>query len=125
MVLSGVCRFDRGEELPTTRGYRLIVPQWSRFADDYTDHEDIPGTAHGLLIQTLKAYFRSGNMDVDRAMLERLSTVSLINGMIMALPLGEADKQVLLETIQPAEQPNTFIAILDSEFRSPGAATRH
>ena len=34
MVLSGVCRYDVGEELPTTRVYRLIVPDWSRFSDD-------------------------------------------------------------------------------------------
>ena len=29
MVLTGVCRFDVGQELSTTRGYRLIVPDLS------------------------------------------------------------------------------------------------
>ena len=125
MVLVGVCRFDLGEELPTTRGYRLIVPQWSRFAADYSEHEGSMNTAHGLLLQTLKAYFRFKDLDVDWTMLERLSTVRLINSMSMALPLSEADKQLLLETVQSAERLDTFIALLNSESRSPGSATRH
>jgi Lon protease-like protein len=125
MVLIGVCRFDLGEELPTTRGYRLITPQWSRFADDYSDHEGILSTSHDLLIQTLKAYFQSKGLEVDWAMLERLSTVRLINSMSMALPLSEADKQVLLETVQPLEHLQTFIAILENDSRSPDAITRH
>ena len=37
MILSGVCRFELGEELPTVRGYRLVVPDWDRFASDYRE----------------------------------------------------------------------------------------
>jgi len=125
MVLTGVCRFDLGEELPTTRGYRLVIPQWSRFSNDYTDHEGMLGSMHDLLMQTLKAYLQSKNLDVDWAMLERLSTMRLLSSMSMALPLSEADKQVLLETVHPAERRNTFIAILDSEPGSSGSVTRH
>jgi len=125
MVLSGVCRFDLGEELPTTRGYRLVIPQWSRFSNDYTDHEDTLSSAHDLLIETLKVYLQSKNLDVDWARLERLSTMRLLSSMCMALPLSEADKQLLLETVHPAERFNTFIAILNSELSSPGSVTRH
>ena len=125
MVLTGVCRFDLGEELPTTRGYRLVIPQWSRFSNDYTDHEGMLGSMHDLLMQTLKAYLQSKNLDVDWAMLERLPTMRLLSSMSMALPLSEADKQVLLETVHPAERLNTFIAILDSEPGSSGSVTRH
>ena len=44
MVLTGVCRFDLGEELPTTSGYRPVIPRWSRFSNDYTDHEGLLGS---------------------------------------------------------------------------------
>jgi len=125
MVLSGVCRFDLGEELPTTRGYRLVIPQWSRFSNDYTDHEDTQSSAHDLFLQTLKAYLQSKNLDVDWSMLGRLSTMRLVSSMCMSLPLSEADKQVLLETVHPAERLNTFIAILEIELSSPGSVTRH
>lgn len=125
MVLSGVCRFDLGEELPTTRGYRLVVSQWSRFYNDYTDHHDTLSSTHDLLIRALRAYLQSKNLDVDWAMLERLSTMRLLSSMCMALPLSEADKQLLLETVHPAERLNTFIAILESELSPPDTVTRH
>lgn len=125
MRLSGVCRYDLGEELPTTRGYRLIVPRWSRFADDYNEHEDMPGTERRRLIEKLKSYFQSNGLDVDWAMLESLSTVRLMNSMSMTLPLSVQDKQTLLETVQSAERFNTFISILDSSLRPPASVTRH
>ncbi|MGB5177703.1 MAG: LON peptidase substrate-binding domain-containing protein [Gammaproteobacteria bacterium] len=125
MVLSGVCRFDRGEELPTTRGYRLIVPLWSRFAGDYSDDEDSLGAEHTILLKTLKTYFQSRGLDVDWAMLERMSTVRMLNSMSMALPLVEADKQLLLETVKPVERLKTFMAILEGDLSSHGSVTRH
>ncbi len=125
MVLTGVCRFDLGEELLTTRGYRLVIPQWSRFSNDYTDHTGKLDSMHGVLMKTLKAYLQSKDLDVNWAMLERLSTMRLLSSMSMALPLSEADKQVLLETTQPEERLNTFIAILNSEPGSAGSVTRH
>jgi Lon protease-like protein len=125
MLLTGVCRFDLGQELPTTRGYRLVKPLWSRFSNDYTDHEVMLSSAEDLLMLTLKAYLQYKNLNVDWAMLERLSTSRLLSSMCMALPLSEADKQVLLETSHPAERLNTFIAILDSELSSARTVTRH
>ena len=125
MLLTGVCRFDLGEELPTTRGYRLVKPLWSRFSNDYTDHEVMLNSAQDHLMLTLKAYLQYKNLNVDWAMLERLSTLRLLSSMCMALPLSEADKQVLLETSHPAERLNTFIAILDSELSSASSVTRH
>ena len=38
LVLTGVCRFDVQEELPTIRGYRKVVASWSRYAGDYAPH---------------------------------------------------------------------------------------
>ena len=125
MLLTGVCRFDLGEELPTTRGYRLVKPLWSRFSNDYTDHEVMLSSAEDLLMLTLKAYLQYKNLNVDWAMLERLSTSRLLSSMCMALPLSEADKQLLLETSPPADRLNTFIAILDSELSSARSVTRH
>lgn len=125
MVLSGVCRYDLGEELPTTRGYRLIVPDWSRFTDDYADHEGKLLSQHDVLIQTLKRYFEVNELETDWPMLERLSMMRLINSLSMALPLSEQDKQLLLETVDPAERLYTFTALLDSALDAPESVTRH
>ena len=125
MVLSGVCRYDLGEELPTTRGYRLIVPDWSRFSDDYADHEDLLRGERDRLIRTLKRYSKLKRLQADWDMIERLSTVKLMNSLSMALPLSGQDKQVLLETIKPVERLYVFTSMLGNEFQAPESITRH
>jgi Lon protease-like protein len=125
MVLSGVCRYDLGEELSTTRGYRLIVPDWSRFSDDYPHHEDPLHGEHDHLIRMLKRYFDDKGLQTDWSVLERLSTVSLMNSMSMALPISEQDKQVLLETVEPGQRLHTFTSLLGNGFQAPGSVTRH
>ncbi len=125
LVLSGVCRFDLGEELPTTRGYRMIVPKWSRYARDYVDDQSALSAEHDLLIGTLKRYFELKQLDVDWSVLERLSPLRLMNSLSMALPLSEPDKQLLLETVDPGERLSAFVALLDSEAERPDSITRH
>jgi len=125
MVLNGVCRFDLGEELPTTRGYRLIVPDWSRFSDDYTDQEDQLRGEHDRLIPMLKRYFELKGLQADWSILERLSTVRLMNSLSMALPISEQDKQVLLETVEAVQRLHTFTSLLGDGFQAPGSVTRH
>ena len=125
MVLSGVCRFDLGEELPTTRGYRLVVPDWSRFHEDYADQEGTLRAEHDRLLRTLKRYFQFKGLEADWSMAERLSTVRLMNSLHMALPLSERNKQVLLETVEPAERLHTFYSFLDGALQTRGPVTRH
>ena len=125
MVLSGVCRYDLGKELPTTRGYRLVVPDWSRFRDDYTNHEDQLRSEHGHLIRIVKRYFDAKGLQADWSMLEGLSTIRLMNSLSVALPISERDKQVLLETVEPAQRLHTFTSLLGDGFQAPGSVTRH
>ncbi|MGB7931969.1 MAG: LON peptidase substrate-binding domain-containing protein [Gammaproteobacteria bacterium] len=125
MVLSGVCRYDRDEELPTTRGYRLIVPNWSRFSIDYADHEGLLAGEHDRLIRTLESYFEVKGVEADWSMLERLPTVRLMNSLCLALPFSAKDKQVLLETVEPAERLFNFTSLLERELHAPRLVTRH
>ena len=125
MVLTGVCRFDVVEELPTTRGYRLIVPDWSRFADDYVDHADLVQGDHERLMQTLERFFDLKGYEADLAMLKQLSVARLVDSLTMALPFDAAEKQMLLETVEPEQRLTNFIALIDGEFDVPDSVTRH
>ena len=125
MVLSGVCRFDVGEELSTTRGYRLIVPDWSRFADDYVDHTDRVQGDHERLIETLERFFDLKGYEADLAMLKQLSVARLVDSLTMALPFEAAEKQMLLETVEPEQRLANFMALIDGDFDVPDSVTRH
>ena len=125
MVLSGVCRYDVDEVLPTTRGYSLCVPNWSRFRSDYASEEVKLHCEHDHLVQTLKRYFEANGLDTDWSALQRLPTVKLMNILSMALPFSEQDKQLLLETIEPAERLFNFTALLDAEHHESGSTPIH
>jgi Lon protease-like protein len=125
MVLTGVCRFGVGEELSTTRGYRLVVPDWSRFADDYVDHTEQLEGEHERLMQTLERFFDVKGYEADLAMLKQLSVARLVDSLTMALPFDAAEKQMLLETVEPELRLANFIALIDGDFDVPDSVTRH
>ncbi len=125
MVLTGVCRFDLGEELSTTRGYRLVVPDWDRFAQDYADDDDRAQHRHGELIEALTRFFDVKNYEADMPMLERLPTVRLVDSLVIGLPFSETEKQMLLETVDPEARVNSFVALIDGELDIPDSVTRH
>jgi Lon protease-like protein len=125
MVLSGVCRYDVDEELPTIRGYRLIVPNWSRFVDDYTHHEGRLNGARDRLLRMLKRFFEVEGLEADWNLFERLSTVRLMNSLSMALPFSVHDKQKLLETVEHAERLSIFIALLANRLQTSDSVIRH
>ena len=125
MVLTGVCRFDCGEELSTTRGYRMIVPHWDRFAGDYADPDELGGEWHARLIDALTRFFDVKNYEADMPMLEKLPTLRLVDSLTMGLPFSEAEKQMLLEVVDADTRIETFIALIDGNLELPESVTRH
>jgi len=71
VVLTGVCRFDIQEELATTRGYRRVVTDWSRFQADY-EEQAASEIEHHAVIALLKPYFARKALETDWAQLENL-----------------------------------------------------
>jgi hypothetical protein len=124
MVLSGVCRFDHDEELATTRGYRLIVPNWSRFACDYVDNEALLQGQQQHLMTTLEHYLAAHELEADMPMFARMPVEKLIDALTMALPFTEQEKQMLLESVEPQQRLTNFIALIAVDD-IPDSVTRH
>ena len=125
MVLTGVCRFDLAEELSTTRGYRMIVPDWSRFSEDYADASGALEGKHAQLMETLRGYFEVKGFETDMEMLERLPVTRLVDSLTMALPFDIGEKQMLLETVAAEDRCDKFIGLIGGDFDIPDSATRH
>ena len=125
LVLTGACRFDAGEELPTTRGYRMLVPDWSRFAADCADTADerIPG--HERLLAAVHAYFRAKDLQADWDRLERLGARRLLNSLTCVLPLDNTDRQALLETVDDGERARLFVRLLEDVTGAAAGSRPH
>ena len=125
LVLSGVCRFEVTEELPTTRGYRLVMPDWSRFACDYDEPGSELQAEQPRLMTSLEQYLTVRDMEADLDSFQKLPVIQLIDALAMALPFSEQEKQMLLESVDPAQRLAGFMALIDERGGVPESATRH
>lgn len=117
IVLTGLCRFEVEEELSSTRGYRLVVPDWSNYACDYDVQEPASDIAKVSFSTALKRYFSENNMEADWTMLDKLDVEELANSLFSFLPLNAEDKQLLVETDTFAERLTAFTAVLENSSK--------
>ena len=123
IALTGLCRFSIEEELSTTRGYRLVKPDWSKFAADYREPVEASKQDITRFMSALRAYLSEKNMQADWSMLEQLGTETLTNSSVAVLPLGVEDKQLLVETDTLVNRLRAFTAIL--EGHTENSVVRH
>lgn len=126
IVLTGVCRFDLGEELATTRPYRRVVANWQRFVTDYEDL-DAELTERHRIMALLRRYANTLHLDMAWDELSKLSGTRLMNWLCTRLPLSPTDKQSLIETVQVADRARMLVALLEMYIAHPNdaPATRH
>ncbi|MDD5033583.1 MAG: LON peptidase substrate-binding domain-containing protein [Methylococcaceae bacterium] len=124
LVLTGICRFDIQEEIPTTRGYRRVQSDWSRFHCDYEDCS-IAETERNHFIQQLRHYFACKRLEIDGQGLENMAMADLINRIICFLPLEVVERQLLIEAVSVPERVATLTALFQYDTQDmPADATR-
>lgn len=125
IILTGVCRFDAGEEIRSTRGYRLVVPHWERFAADCEETRENEFRHRSALNASLKRYFAAHDLQADWDRMAKLPTQRMLNSLIGALPIGNDEKQALLETVDDEARAELFIGLLQTSSPGPRNETRH
>ena len=126
VVLTGVCRFDIKEEVPTTRGYRRVLVDWSRFRGD-TEEDSVSDMEHGHFLQQLRSYCEYKRLDIEWPVLEHVSMVDLINRLTCVLPLEVAERQLLIEAVTLPERLEILSMLLRCETleTTSDASRRH
>jgi hypothetical protein len=115
--LTGLCRFDILEEVPTTRGYRRVAASWDRFACDYDDEARITDR-HGLLAR-VRRYAAAHGLDIDWQGLGGMPDALLTNLLVTSLPLEPRDKQALVETVLLDDRASLLIRLLELGQAAP------
>jgi Lon protease-like protein len=113
LVLTGICRFDITSELTTTRGYRLVQPEWQRFESDFTTPASAPMRESAQLLRVLKRYFDAKGLQTDWAKLQALPASRMTDVLTTLLPLDPAAKQMVLETLDPSARAQALLAALE------------
>lgn len=107
ITLTGICRFDAGEELDLRLPYRQVRASYERFAGDLARDEEVEvsDAARGRFATALKRYLNERELDIDWETASSAPLEALVNSLCMGLPFEPAEKQAFLEA---ADLPARF-----------------
>jgi Lon protease-like protein len=119
ITLTGICRFQPGDELPVQTPYRQVRARFEPYEGDLAEPN-----AEGLLDRTmffdvLKAYLDHRGLDIDWETAKAAPPDALINSLAIGLPFEAPEKQALLEAYSLADRRDTLIALLEIDSAMP------
>ena len=112
ITLTGVARFDIGQEIDSMRGYRRVVPDWTPYRDDFEPPADTRVDRNHLL-GVLKLYFSNNGIEADWEAIERTEVSRLITTLAMICPFDAPEKQALLLAEASEERAKTMITLME------------
>lgn len=118
ITLTGVCRFRVAEELAALTPYRQVRADFSDFALDLTETDNLGVTIDAALLSALRVYLERRGLSLDWKLAEQAPPDALITSLAMGLPFEPASKQALLEAPTLRDRFEALLALL----RIDGAA---
>ena len=121
ITLTGVCRFDAGEELILRMPYRQLRARYDRFeADLARDEEADAGEARrARFAKALKRYLNRRELDIDWETANEAPLEALVNSLCMGLPFEPAEKQALLEAPDLVARFESLTLLLEIDVADP------
>ncbi len=113
ITLTGICRFEAGEELDLNTPYRQVRPSYERYASDLDADETPLALDRNAFLGTMKRYLDHKGLAVEWDAAKQAPAVALVNSLAMGLPLDPAEKQALLEAPTLAERTRVLTALME------------
>ena len=120
IVLTGVCRFQVAQELPSVAPYRIVRAGWTPFAGDLRADVPISDAARSRLVEALRIYLARSGMSVDWEQIETSPVGALVNSLAAGCPFTAPEKQALLEAQTLTDRCDALIALLSMERPGQG-----
>ena len=127
ITLTGICRFEIGEELPLRGPYRQLRARYERFEDDLNELETTPcpEASRERFAKALKRYLNQRDLDIDWDTAANAPLEALVNSLAMGLPFDPAEKQALLEAPDLTGRFETLSTLLEIDALDDGGDENH
>ena len=112
VTLTGLCRFAVLKELPVLRGYRRVVADYDRFADDLAE-DAATHIDRARLMLALSGYLHVQGISADWDTIKETSDERLITALSMLCPFQPSEKQALLECPTLSERGRVMTALIE------------
>ena len=113
ITLTGVSRFEIGDELPVRTPYRQVRARFAPFEDDLRQHEKPPVIDRARFLKALARYLDQRGLGIDWDTARQAPADALVNSLSMGLPFDPAEKQALLEAVTIADRAEALTALLE------------
>ena len=122
ITLTGVCRFEPGEEIAIKTPYRQVRARYDRFEGDLSDDEKTlaPAAVRERFGRALKRYLNHRDLDIDWETATTAPLEPLVNSLAMGLPFEPAEKQALLEAPDLTQRFEALTALLEIDCMEDG-----
>ena len=123
--LTGVCRFAVTEELETVRGYRRVRADWNAFRADLGEAPDF-AIDFARFETSARGYFKARGLEVNWEAVKKMSPAALADFLAMNLPIGNQEKQAILESDEGPARFDILLAVLEMDAASgDGSSSAH
>lgn len=113
ITLTGVCRFQLGDELPAATPYRQVRAAFAPFEDDLQSDPAATDIDKARFLKALGRYLDHRGLGIDWDTAGQAPSGPLVNSLAMGLPFDAAEKQALLEAVTIADRAEALIALLE------------
>jgi len=97
ITLTGLCRFQVGEEVDPEKPYRQVRAHFGRFEADLAGDDEGVEFERAPFLTLLRRYLDQRGLGVEWDVVAAAPGPALINSLCMALPFAPVEKQALLE----------------------------
>jgi Lon protease-like protein len=127
ITLTGLCRFETGEELDLRLPYRQVRASYDRFAADLADDEQarVSEVSRGRFARALKQYLNRRDLDIDWDTAKAAPLEALVNSLCMGLPFEPSEKQAFLEAPDLAGRFEVLTTLLEIDATDPDDERSH
>ena len=121
ITLTGVCRFQTGEELDLRMPYRQVRAAYDRFGLDLDRDEEaeVSDAARARFATALKRYLNQRELDIDWETANVAPLEALVNSLCMGLPFEPAEKQAFLEAADLEGRFEVLTTLLEIDASEP------
>jgi len=113
ITLTGVCRFQPGDELPVQTPYRQVRPKFDMYESDLAAPPCDGLFDNTLFFDVLKTYLHAQGLEIDWETAQSAPPDALVNSLAIGLPFDPAEKQALLEAYSIADRRDTLMALME------------
>ena len=119
--LTGLCRFQVGEELAAPKPYRQVRALFAPFEGDLAADDEGVEFERAPFLGLLRRYLDHRGLGVEWEVVAAAPAPALINSLCMALPFAPVEKQALLEAPGLDERRDALAALMEIDAAGGGA----